>query len=252
MSNLRKVLANVGKKFDGAIGKVEPVIEESKKRAYGAVARIEHDLYEGKSVLRGLAKTVSDTATKVGGKTKSFHEDVKARGGYIKVVDEKLERTGERIDAYFNNLEQSIEREFYTDGTFDRIKAKQFLSREAEVVRVYGQKFFRKVSAAVQTGKDGVIRDYRSYVPTREELETSYAGIGTAYDGILLREDFESCLKFLGQVEKKLPLGRQYRNQILVDVKASASANIKELLAFYENSIDNAIKRRGKIASALL
>lgn len=254
MSNLKKTFAQLGKKLDETISKVEPVIKKGKERVYNAAAHIENDLNEEKTVLGGLAKTVSKTASTVGKKAKSLHEKVKSQGGYLKALDEKLEASGKRIDDYFNNLERTIEREFYTEGTFDCKKAKQFLSREAEVVRVYGEKFIRRVSTAVETGKDSIIRDYRSYIPSKEELQTRYSNIGTSYNGILMRDDFESCLKFYNRANEILPKSLMYRNQILSDIKISASANKKELFNYYSSleEKDPALKRRYLVAKKVL
>jgi len=83
-------------------------------------------------------------------------------------------------------------------------------------------------------GGRAVREDYRKFVPTREERETVYAGIGIEYRGILLRQNFESCLGFYEQAKKSLPGALRTRAQILADIRASASRDKKELISYYQ------------------
>src|SRR3989338_216775 len=250
--SLKEKLGNLGANLDTGLAHAGTVLNKGKAKVYGIASRVEHDIANEKTVLGGLAATVQKTAATVSEKVQATHADIKARGGYKKAAAAELEVLSTRIDRYFTSVETAVENTFYSQGKFDEAKAQAFLKAQTQTARRYGEKFVTTVATALTTARETVITDYRSLVPSLEELMTKYTDVGTQYSGILLRPDYEACIKFHSKAEKKLPSGRQYRVAILNDIKASASASKAELLAFYETSKDASAARKAKIADALL
>ncbi|MBI3334399.1 hypothetical protein HYZ97_02845 [Candidatus Pacearchaeota archaeon] len=214
-----------------------------------ASAKIEKSAQEGTGPIGGLATLVKDAQARY----QEFNDDIKARGGYTKVVGEKVSRLEQKIDAYVSAVNARVERDFYTDGKFDDAKVDAFLVDKANAVKVYGEKAITTLQRVMHSGADSVRKEYRLHVPTREEIATKYQGIGSAYEGVLLRDNYEGCLAFHSYAARSIPAGRAYRNQILADIKASASENLAELQAFYSlNEGDSAANRKGTLASGYL
>ena len=240
----KKRLSEIGKRLDTAAGQVADALKRSKKGVYRAVAHLEHDLADSKSTLGAVRETL-DGIVKQG---KGYHEDVQSRGGYRQVasknaeealdrIDEFVDRLAGRLDNYAERVKGLLEDTFYTEGQVDNTKVESFLKKKKESVRIYGQKFMGKLSQAVGDARATIVKDYRANFPTSEELSTGkYAGVGGVYEGFLTRDDCEGCLAFYGYAERTIPSGRPYRKQILADIKASASENLAEIKAFYQNA----------------
>lgn len=137
-----------------------------------------------------------------------------------------------------------VENTFYTGGKFDSDKAKEALRNQGESLRQYGVKFCRTLAELAERGKDSIVTDFRNYVPTERELNTIYSGIGTEYNGTLLRPHYESCLSFVTNAGSRLPRGLKFRAQILGDIKASASDNPLELRKYYAGLVTSVDERR--------
>ncbi len=244
ISIFKKRLSEIGKKLDTAAEQVADAFKESKKGVYRAVAHLEHDLADSKSTL-GVVRETLDGIVKQG---KGYHADVQSRGGYRQVasknVEEVLDRIDEfadelagRLDNYAERMAGLLENTFYTKGQVDNAKVESFLKKKKESVRIYGQKFMGKLSQAVGKARAAIVEDYKANFPTSEELSTGkYAGVGRVYEGFLTRDDCEGCLAFYSYAERTIPTGRPYRKQILADIKVSASENLAEIKAFYQNA----------------
>ncbi len=257
--SLKKKLSSIGARLDKNLAEAAKVFKEGEKTAYGLASRVEQDLSNKKTVIGGLAETVQRTTRTVSEKAKEAHSSIKSRGGYQKVIDQRFDALTQRFDTlaqrvekYLASVDAAIADNLYTDGEFDDVKANAFIDKRIEATRAYGEKFVRGVSTALTNARETFVKDYRSFVPTANELNTAYAEIGAKYNGLLLRPDYEACLTFYKKAEKTLPAVRQYRIAILNDIKASAAADKTELLAFYETIKDEKTKRKAKIASELL
>ena len=218
-------------------------IKDIKKRAYNMAGKIESQVEKKEGIPGGIAdivrgagkivKTVADGA-------KSVHEDIKNKGGYGKVAGDALEKVADKTDSLFEKMDnayQSFEDSFFTDGLFDEEKAKQALSNTAEATKKYGSIAVQNLSKLVKEGVETAKADYRTFIPSKGERGGKYKGIGTAYAGkILFRDDFESCIGFYTEANKKLPQALQTKKAILNDIKASASKNAEDLTKFYSSS----------------
>ena len=207
-----------------------------KERFYGTVADVTRQV---KSRTGPVGKTVSGIENAVDnisdGMTQARTE-VK-EGAHALCVD--VRKAGRAIAEKYRELYGSIDKTFFTEGEFDYDKAKAALNDQRKAIGQYGVKAYQSLCDLVERGKDAVVTDFRSYIPTEEEIRTKYAGIGTEYKGVLLREHYDSCLSFISDTENKLPKGTRYRAQILTDIRASASANPAELREFYTKQLSS-------------
>jgi hypothetical protein len=215
-------------------GKIESQVEK-KQGIPGGIA----------DIVRGAGKIVKTVAEGA----KSVHEDIKNKGGYRKLAEDTLEKVSDKTDSLIEKMNityQSFEDSFFTNGTFDKEKAKKALANTAEATRKYGSAAVQNLSKLAIEGVETAKADYRTFIPSKEERKGKYRGIGTAYAGkILFREDFESCLGFCAQADKKLP-ALQTKKAILDDIKASASKNAEDLNKFYSSvgSLNASIKEK--------
>lgn len=174
----------------------------------------------GKKVFGGIAGIVKKAVAK----GKEIHSDVQEKGGYRQVMKDSAD---------------SIEDRLFTDGKYDPEKAKELAKGGAQAAKVYGKKALDYVvemgKKGAEKGAEAVKTGYRDLVPTKEERETVYAGIGSKYAGFLFRPDYEKCLKFHTEAKAKLPAALKIRSQVLEDIKASASKDPQDLMGFYRD-----------------
>lgn len=166
-----------------------------------------------------------------------FHKGVKDKGGYLEAGKEVVSSV---IDSTRQTY-QSIEDALCTDGKFDSEKAKRLLADNAEAVKNYGSKAARVLADFASDGTveiREITKDkFRKFVPTEEERARKYAGIGTAYTGVLFRQNYEECLAFHRTVNEKIPRGLKLKTAILSDIKANASSNVEELTESYVTAL---------------
>ena len=124
------------------------------------------------------------------------------------------------------------EKYLFWDGELDIERAKKILEDKTKAAEQYGQKACEYLSILIAEGASSAQRNLRVYVPTKEEMSTKYAGIGTSYPGVLFRQHYEACLDFCGDAEKAIRKNVKYRTELLSDIKASASSNKEELAKF--------------------
>jgi len=159
------------------------------------------------------------------------------------VVD-ALANAPETYDKYH----EYISKEFYTDGNYDPKKTEEFFKNKDSNIIKYGKSFYNlaqkmyfvggKVVKTVGHKLDEIVKEN---IPTSEDLETKYAGIGNK-SLIFLKKDYDKCLKFYGIAGLMLDVkqnnyDRAVLDEILVDIKDSAAGNYKALDSFYTNSI---------------
>jgi hypothetical protein len=234
-------------------------MKEIKKKAYNMAGKIESQVERKEGIPGGIAdivrgagkiiKTVAEGA-------KSVHEDIKNKGGYGKVAGDALEKVADKIDPLLEKIDksyQSFEDSFFIDGLFDEEKAKQALSNTAEATKKYGSIAVQNLSKLVKEGVKTAKADYRTFIPSKGEREGKYKGIGTAYAGkILFRDDFESCIGFYIEANKKLPQALQTKKAILNDIKTSASKNAEDLTKFYSSASDKNAHIKEKVIQRYL
>lgn len=239
------MLKNLGKALDGGVRDAAKALNKGKEGAYHVAAHIERDLKNPNTTLGTLSRCIDDLITD----TAKLHERIKRDGGYTEKVDRAAEQYLNAIDRFADRLAAAANRHyvrvaeklhqtFYTNGEVDSAKVEAFVKEQKNAVKEYGHKFVEKLKGAATTAHQSIVEDYRRNIPSAQELTTKYAGIGTAYSGILARSDYEGCLAFYGYAERTLPAGKMYRNHILADIKATASENLDELKSYY-TSLEN-------------
>jgi len=237
--------SRLGKRFGNTIdtiaGQFGQALETGKSELYRTVARLENDIRNPQSTLGGLRQSL-DTLIAQG---KQYHEGVQKQGGYgslasknvdraLNTVDNYMEKVGSAVESYLERVDSTLQNRFYADGKVDEKKVEAFVNDQKTAIKEYGRKFVSKVTGALRDARAAIVEDYRRNIPTQQELTGKYAGVGTQYEGILTRNDYEGCLSFHNYAERTLPAGRAYRQQILADIKASASENLDELKTYYE------------------
>jgi hypothetical protein len=211
-------------------------IKKVKEGAYAAAAGIEQTLNNPEPVMKEAGKLVKKVIE--GGK--ALHDSVQKQGGYGKLarkVGSEILKEGKQIYESARGTGEKLYKEFedafFTNGEFDSEKAKILLDKKGDELKKFGREAAKEIGEIVRTGADNIKRDYRNFVPSNEELNTKYRGIGTSYGSILLRQRCEGCLKYHKEAKSKLPLSLKSRNGILRDIKSSASYNKEDLTGFY-------------------
>jgi len=224
-------------------------IKDIKKKAYGMAGKIESKVGKKEGISGGIADIVRGAgkiARTVAEGAKAIHEDVQKKGGYRKLAEDAAEKISDTTDSLFekiNGAYQSFEKSFFTDGIFDEEKAKKALANTAEATKKYGSVAVQNLSKLVKEGVETAKADYRNFIPSKEEREGKYKGIGTAYAGkILFREDFEACLKFYAKANAKIPADLLAKEHIMNDIKASASKNAGSLIEFYAGANEELVR----------
>lgn len=226
---------------------VKGLANEGKKTAYGVASKIERTVTgEG-----GLVDDAKDLAGKVVSGVKEFHESIQEKGGYGAAAKEAAGQVIEAVRGAYGSAEEmysDFQKTFFPDGRFDSDKAKEVLKDKAEVTKRFGERAARDLSYLVKEGSKLVTegakaigKDYRDYIPSREER----AGIGDKYHGIITREHLDECISYEAQVRKKLPGGLKARPQILEDLRAYAAVNKSDLTKLYNegDSAYEAVKK---------
>ena len=204
-----------------------------KKVVYGSRANIGKQVEKREGVVGKIAGTIEDVVEGAVNTGKQIHEQIQSKGGYRKA----LQRGGQTFIDSMKDAYNHVANTFFTDGKIDYEKTRKFFEESADPVRKLGEKAYKSLAELVAKGAETISRDYHQYIPTEEELNTTYKGIGTQYQGFLFREHFDKCLDFYGQAEIQLPKGARYKRKILDDIKASASSNKDELVEFYAAQI---------------
>ncbi len=245
---------NLGKTLDTTLQQVTGVYTSGKAHLYKTFAYLEHDLVDSKSTLGALRQSL-DTLVAEG---KAYHDSIQKHGGYteaakrasgnaVEQAEKYAERVNASINAYEKRLDAALKERFYTYGKVDNKKVDAYVADRGKAVKEYGRKFINKLTAAVNGTRKSIIEDYRRNIPAQNELTGKYAGIGTAYTGILTRNDYEGCLAFYNYANRTMPTGRAYRVQILNDIKVSASESLDELKTFYESRKEDDMKAAYKL-----
>lgn len=248
------------KKIGETAQKGKEKLQQGKEAVYRTVAQVQDKIEKREGVIGQIADVVDDVVET----GKQADADIKAQGGYKKVFGDAA-KTG--VEAIQSGVEKGIEalkgksNELYKkgsdlyqklskevesgEGAMDMEKVKAFLKDGARATAHFGAKAVKGLTEIVNQGVKDLKKDYRTVIPTAEERSTKYAGIGTDYQGVLLRQNFEDCLKFYEETRKKLPGGLKGRTDILNYIKASASSNPKELSDFCEKKYYEARKEHG-------
>jgi len=233
---LKEIKKKAGEEAFKIVEEVKPAVKsginKGKEFAYKTVAIVEKKAGELGEKIEKREGVLGDIANVVEGATqtvKEIHYKVQEKGGYKAVAKDAFQKAKGAVEETYSKFEQAIT----TNGKYDSEKAKELLKDSANATRQFGEKAVHTLADLVKQGARKLGDDYRYVVPSKEERETKYAGIGTKYDGVLLRKHYDNCLKFYDEAGKKLPKNLKYRDEILTDIKESASGNAKELKNFY-------------------
>jgi len=215
-------------------------IQDIKKKASGIVSKIESQAKKREGIPGGIADIVNGAgkiAKTVADKAISVHKDVQRKGGYMQVGADAINNISDKFeDAY-----QSFEKTFFTDGVFDEEKAREALNNTAEATKKYGSRAVQNLAKLAKKGVDSIKDNYRGLIPSEEERNSKYKGIGSACSGIFFREDFENCLGFYAKANEKIPSTLRTKDVILDDIKASASKDATDLIKFYSFAGDKTL-----------
>ncbi|MFH1589573.1 MAG: hypothetical protein ABIB43_03335 [archaeon] len=222
---LWKHLKNIG-------NEVKEAFEEGKETVYDAASTVEEQIKERKGFFGKATNVVEKGIDSV----KGIHELVQGKGGYKSMATDVKDSITGKVETAYKSVEtayKAVENKFYTDGEYDSGKTKDFLKNQGEASLVLGKKAVSKLVELANKGTKLVVNDYRKLVPTADEIMTKYAGIGTQHKGMLFREHYDSCLDFHDKAKSKIPNALGIRNEILNDIKASASGKLAEMHNFY-------------------
>jgi hypothetical protein len=200
----------------------------------GAAANvIAEDIKNKVSKREGIVGKIADAVDQGIQKGKDMHQDILAKGGYKSAVESGIESILERYDTMSSKIESAL----FTDGQYDPAKANELLSKGSDLGKEYGAKAANYISKMTAKGVKILKANLSDYIVPLEERKTTYAGIGSKYGGFLFRQQFEDCLRFYKQADKKISSGSKYKTPLLIDIKESASANFGELADFYSKRI---------------
>lgn len=214
----------------GLGGLVKKGVQRAKNVVYTAASEIERQAQDNKTPLGKITE-----------RAKEMDKKIKAGGGYA----EAAKRAGDdiakfakeqatKIEKGYHSLQTTLQERFYTDGKFDEAKANKSLENMTHAINEFGSKAAHTLREKLQQGASAIKADYRDMVPTQEERNTKYEGIGADYAGILFREHYEKCIAFHEKARKNLPGGLNARKDILSDIKSSASGSLEELEEHYK------------------
>ncbi len=209
--------------------------EKNAKEALGKIGEGFKDLFGiGKEKLYG---TIGEIERQVDKREGFF-------GNLADIVDDMIDGT----QKVYGETRQRLQDTFYTDGKFDAEKAKKFA--DGTPLAKWGKKSYHALVELAKNGKDAVVNDYRAIVPTQEEMETKYQGIGADAKGVtLLRPDLDACLEFYNMANGELSNVLKAKKLILDAIKASASTNAVELMLYF--TYKNQIKLREEVNTYL-
>lgn len=229
---------------------VEGIVEEGKKGLYRTAAEVERQLDEREGVVgkaADMADTIAERVEQAAGAVADKIGDVDAavqeRGGYVALLNKARERihtaamkvvemSRDAYDAANYTLEKrfdNLEDMFFTDGEYDPRKAREILEQKTDAVKVFGERAIGVLTVLVERGLD----DYKSMVPTREEMRTTYAGLGTKCDKIVFRPELDECIAFHQEARSVLPNALKLRREILDDIHSYAVTGSAQLTALY-------------------
>ena len=134
-----------------------------------------------------------------------------------------------RLNEYHNSFVDT----FSTQGNYDPNKVSHLLAHQACVAETFGVKAVAWLKEQAANTANAVQTDYRRIIPTQQELKTKYAGVGTQYEGILLRPHMDSCLAFHREAHGKLPQ-TDLGFDVMEDIKPHACESADDLVRLYQ------------------
>ena len=224
-----EIVESASDAFDKTSKKVSKKLGTLKEEAYKGVNAATEKLDELKN--SDVGKKVGEVSTNVVDSVKKYNADVQSKGGYAAA----LKRVYDNVSADVEHAATKIDEALFTDGEFDPAKANVLLHKGTDSVKLYGQKAVDGIGELLSEAKDGIVKDYRSVIPTADELAGRYAGIGTQYEGMLIRKNYEKVLSFVTKIEANVPGQVKVKKDVLSDVKAHAIQNKTELKKYYKD-----------------
>jgi hypothetical protein len=239
---------SISDKIDDLKGKVEEKAEELKDKAEEGIAK-------GKEKLYKAAATVSDHIEKkegrigkaaaaldeIGAATRRFMSSHEAKKG-AEAVKKGLKAAKDKSASLYDRFRQEVIKEGYLDIE----SVEKLLKKGAEATEEFGTKAIQSLSDIVKKTHAGIKADYRSIIPSKEEIAEKYTGIGTNYQGVMLRKNFEGCLSFYEASKKKLPSHLKTRADVLSSIKAGAVSDKTELGHYCERRYYEVRKSKGE------
>ncbi len=198
----------------------------------------------------GLAAELIDEGNKLVKKGKELVEQgtdglaklqtsIDKQGGLAAIVEKATDTVMGGVYDNYEAMRTHFKDTYFTGGKLDPEKVRHVLGNTGKAANMFGAKTGSLLTTLAKEGASHAKQHYRDLVPTKIEMETTYAGIGSQYNGFLLKPTLDSCLEFYNSARAALPIRLNLRPKILGDIKASASGNVFELTRFYELNGDD-------------
>ncbi|MBI5390516.1 hypothetical protein HZB02_03440 [Candidatus Woesearchaeota archaeon] len=222
------------------------LLKQAKTGVYRVVATLEDSLKRQQgsndgsapatSVQSGVLDILKTCGQAASERMHEAHHRVQGSGGYGAMAGRAAERVGDAlqkrvVDPFAKTLDDLM-----TNGEFDPNKVEQYLTGRGRATQQLGVRAVDTLRIYARNGTDTIKRDYRALVPTPEERATTYAGIGSKYDGLLLRPDLDACLAFQQAVNSVLPKSLTNKPEILNDICDYGIGNYGELDLLYRTT----------------
>jgi hypothetical protein len=210
-----------------------------KEKVYKTAANIS-DRIEKKQGRIGQVATVLDEVAEAGKRIISSPEAQRGADAVKKGFGMIKEKSA--------NLYDRFREEVIKEGTLDIEGAERLLKKGAAATERFGSKAINSLAEIVRKAHAGLRTDYQNIIPSKEEIAAKYSDIGTDYQGVLLRKNFEGCRAFYEAARKKLPGRLKTRPEVLKYIKASASSNENELSEYCEKKYYEVRREKGEKA----
>jgi hypothetical protein len=228
----KKTFEKLGKRLDEASKKFGKKLQSLEETLGDATEVI------GNNINAGI-DNVMDYARKV-------HEDAMSQGGYKSAAGNLMKKTIESVQAGYKSLEDT----FFTEGKYDPEKGKAVLDDSQKAIKTFGIKAYETLSDLAKKGKDYTNDIKDKLIPTREELDTKYKGIGEFYGGLLFRCHYDRCMEFMDDIEDVMPKSK-WKKRIKDDVASFCICSYEELRNFYllqiQDKNEDSFKKLGTI-----
>lgn len=244
-SKSRYELDNILKAFRESLdqfGKdVGSILKDVKEETYKIAGSIEQKIEKKEGVIGEIADVAGETYKSI----KTQHEKIKSSGGYTDFIENRIYRLFDEIEMKIKKFRKDIdektdititklEEKISKSGIMDFEKIKQAVKDEALTIKEIGLDAYTNLVQIVNEGADNLKKDFRNYIPPREERETKYKGIGVgAEKRIIFRKDFEACISYMDNASNRIPDDNALKNDILNDIKGLGCQNSKSLREHY-------------------
>jgi hypothetical protein len=146
---------------DDLYEKAKKVYKSTKELVVKRIAKAEENIQNR----TGIEGNIANVVDKAIAKAKSTHESVQERGGYLTVARDTIDNAVDGLENFYKSIDDSL----FTDGKFDKDKAKVLANDGKALIEKYGKKAGQVIYDVSKNVSDKVQKNYRELVPTKEE-----------------------------------------------------------------------------------